>query len=85
MRAILDVALASSVKKLVITGSAVSLVALDDCWKDEAITTTSSGTTPEFDIATIYPSLIFGPFGFSQVNDTPVSHQAFFIYMEIIE
>ena len=28
---------------------------------------------PDFDIATIYPSLIFGPFGPGQVYDTPAT------------
>lgn len=37
--AILDAALAAGVKELVITGSAVSLAALDNCcWKDKIIT-----------------------------------------------
>ncbi|KAI9464922.1 NAD-P-binding protein [Lactarius psammicola] len=111
---ILDAALAAGVKKLVITGSAGSLAAMDDYWKDKTITemsynpltredvfkpgasgldvyTISKGLSdlavrnfkrdhPDFDVATIYPSLTFGPFGSGRVYNTPATGTNQYIY-----
>ncbi|KAH8998428.1 hypothetical protein EDB92DRAFT_1941267 [Lactarius akahatsu] len=91
---ILEDALATGVKKLVITENAASLAAMGDYWKDKTIAETIQHLTredafkpsasgfdvytiskglsdltarnfkrdqPDFDVAFIYPSLIFGP------------------------
>ncbi|KAH9065276.1 NAD-P-binding protein [Lactarius vividus] len=111
---ILEAALATGVKRLVITESVTSLASPAEYWKDEIVTEMSysplrredalkpgvSGLDiyaisksisdlivrnfkrdhPDFDIATIYPSVTFGPFGLGQVYNTPATGTNKYIY-----